>query len=173
MYYRPLQRQGHNSAGQKALSDELSTLFAFFISTLQNMAKAPRNVGGFTVSPIELPPSSVLPIPSKHYIYLKAHDPQFSEPDAARSLFIANVPVTATELHFKHLFGTQLATGRVERVDFNDTPYTFRLERSKSGISNGRKRKRVTEEDMQAELQSHQLPTVWTRTVHASGSHAV
>ena len=78
------------------------------------MAKVPKNVGGFTVLPVEFPASSVLPVPSKHYIYLKAHDPQFSDPDAARSLFIANVPVMATELHFKHLFGAQLAAGRVE-----------------------------------------------------------
>jgi hypothetical protein len=137
------------------------------------MAKVPKIVGGFTVLPVEFPASSVLSVPSKHYIYLKAHGPQFSDPDAARCLFIANVPVTATELHFKHLFGAQLAAGRVERVDFSDSTTTSRTDRTKSEVQIGRKRKRVTEEDIQFELQLHQLPATWTSTFHPSSSHAV
>ena len=137
------------------------------------MAKVPKNVGGFTVLPVEFPASSILPIPSKHYIYLKVHDPQISDPDATRSLFIANVPITATELHFKHLFSAQLAAGRVERVDFSDSTSTSRTDRTKTDVQNGRKRKRITEEDIQLELQLHQLPAVWTGTFHPSGSHAV
>jgi hypothetical protein len=137
------------------------------------MAKVPKNVGGFAVLPIELPSLSLLPNPSKHYIYLKQHDPQIPDPDASRSLFVANVPVTSTELHFRHLFTTQLAAGRVERVDFSDTTSRIPAARTRSGFQNGRKRKRVTEEDMQIELQQHQLPTVWARTLHTGGSHAV
>src|SRR5271170_3673881 len=137
LHYRPLQRQGHNSTGRESFVRRVEqTLFAFFISTLQNMAKVPKNVGGFTVLPIEFPASSVLPVPSKHCIYLKAHDPQFSDPDAARSLFIANVPVTATELHFKHLFGAQLAAGRVERVDFSDSTTTSRTDHTNTNVQN-------------------------------------
>ena len=139
------------------------------------MAKTPQNVAGFTVLPIEFPTSSVLKIPSKHYVYLKPHDPQIPDPNASRSLFVANVPVTATELHFKHLFATQLAAGRVEYVDFSDSPRTSRTDHVKTDVQGGRgrKRKRVTEEDMQIELQSHQLPVIWTRGLHPSGAHAV
>ena len=137
------------------------------------MVKTLQNVAGFAALPIEFPTSSVLPIPSKHYLYLKLHDPQFPDPDASRSLFVANVPVTATELHFRHLFGTQLVAGRVERVDFSDSLNTTRADRAKSDTQHWRKRKRVTEEDMQIELQAHQLPALWTRALHTSGSHAV
>jgi hypothetical protein len=92
---------------------------------------------------------------------------------AARSLFVANVPITATEVHFKHLFGAQLAAGRVERVDFSDSATTSRTNRAKTEVHNGKKRKRVTEEDIQLGLQLHQLPAVWTSTFHPSGSHAL
>ena len=137
------------------------------------MAKVGGNLDGFVTLPIEFPASPVLLITSKHYLYLKPHDPQIPDPSASRSLFVANVPVTATELHFRHLFGTQLAAGRVERVDFNDSPDRVRSEHAKSEFQNGRKRKRVTEEEMRLELQAHQLPAVWTSTIHPSGSHAV
>jgi ribosomal RNA-processing protein 7 len=137
---------------------------------LLGMAKVPESFRGFVVLPVEFPSSSVLPIASKHYIYLKPHQPQIPDPNASRSLFVANVPVTATELHFRHLFGTQIAAGRVERVEFSDKSSLSRVDRTKL---NGRKRKRVTEEDLQIELQAHQLPNVWTRTLQPSGSHAV
>jgi ribosomal RNA-processing protein 7 len=141
--------------------------------TLPDMANVPKNAGGFVVLPVEFPVSSVLPVPSKHYIYLKAHDPLIPDSNAARSLFIVNVPVTATELHFKHLFSSQLAAGRVERVDFNTPTTTSRTDHAKTDIQSGRKRKRVTEEDIQLELRLHQLPPVWTGTFHPSSSHAL
>ena len=137
------------------------------------MAKVASNVDGFAVLPIELPPSSVLSTPSKHYIYLKPHDPSLPDPNAARSLFVANIPVTATELHFRHLFATQLAAGRVERVESSDLPNIPWADDAKLNAKNGRKRKRITEEDLQIELQVHQLPAVWERTHHTSGSYAV
>jgi ribosomal RNA-processing protein 7 len=71
------------------------------------MARTPNNVAGFALLPIEFPASSVLTIPTKHYIYLKPHDPQIPDPNASRSLLVANIPVTATKLHFKHLFARQ------------------------------------------------------------------
>jgi hypothetical protein len=137
------------------------------------MAKVSKNVDGFAVFPIEFSPSSAPPSTSKHYIYLKPHDPKIPDPDTSRSLFVANVPGTATELHFRHLFGTQLGAGRVERVDFGDSPNASRAHRENSDIQNGRKRKRITEEEIQIELQEHQLPAIWTRSLHANGSHAV
>ena len=137
------------------------------------MARTPRSVAGFAVLPIQFPVSAVLPIPSKHYIYMKAHDPQLPNPDASRSLFVANIPVTATELHLKHLFATQLSAGRVEHVEFSSSPNIPQAERAKSDPKHGRKRKRVTLKDVQIELQSHQLPDVWTRALHSMGAHAV
>jgi ribosomal RNA-processing protein 7 len=137
------------------------------------MAKVPKSVNGFVVLPIEFPSTSVLPIASKHYLYLKPHEPQIPDPNASRSLFIANVPVTATELHFRHLFGTQLSAGRVEHVEFSDLSSPSSADRTKLNLQQGRKRKRGTEQDVQVELQAHQLPNVWTRTLQTSGSHAV
>ena len=137
------------------------------------MAKVPKSVGAFVVLPIEFPSSSLLPIASRHYIYLKQHEPPIPDPDASRSLFVANLPVTATELHLRHLFGTQLAAGRVERVEFGDPLSHPGADRTKLNLQHGRKRKRVTEEDMKIELQAHRLPNIWTRTLRLSGSHAL
>lgn len=136
------------------------------------MAKVANDIDGFVVLPIEFPFSSLLPTSPKHYLYLKPHDPQIPDPNAPRSLFVANVPVTATELQFRHLFATELVAGRVEHVDFSDSS-TSRPDRLRPNVHKGKKRKRGNEEDLQIELRTHDLPPVWTRTIHTSGSHAV
>ncbi len=134
------------------------------------MAKVPRSVGDFVALPVEFAASAALPQPTKHYFYLKPHDPQVPDADASRSLFVANIPITATGLHLKHLFVQQLAAGRVERIEFSDNS---EQPRTSSAKPQGRKRKRVTAEEAEAELEGHQLPNVWERTLHASGAHAV
>ncbi|KAI5294550.1 Ribosomal RNA-processing protein 7 [Ascosphaera acerosa] len=141
----------------------------------------PTSISDYTVLPVQLPALPSLPEPATHYIYLRPHEPKLPSPDSARSLFLVNVPITSTEAHFRHLFGTQLAAGRVERVSFQDAH--LRQKKSlaavapkKASTHTGKKRKRNqhdTLDELQETLDTITLPSPWDRELQASGSHAV
>lgn len=135
------------------------------------MAKVRRNIEGFIALPVQLPTTSALPQPAIHYIYLKPHDPPVPDANSPRSLFAANIPITTTGDHLKFLFGEKLLSGRVERVDFGDSPSIG--SKTKLESHNGRKRKRVTAEEAQLELEGQKLPDVVERVIHDGGAHAV
>jgi hypothetical protein len=72
----------------------------------------------------------------------------------------------------------QLSAGRVERVEFHDSPAkrsvlpTNNYE-SINTKTNNRKRKRLTADDLRNELQAISLPQTWDRKLHKSGSRAI
>lgn len=137
------------------------------------MAKVPREVSGFIALPIVFASTKACPTNARHYIYVKPHDPKIPDEDTPRSLFVANIPVNTSELHLKHLFADQLSAGRVERIEFSDGP-TRPLQAALNTRSNaGKKRKRVTAEELEVSLESHDLPKTWQGSLHPSGSHAV
>ena len=137
------------------------------------MAKIPLEISGYFVLPLALPVPRSFPVPATHYLYLHPHEPKIPTAETPRSLFLVNVPFDATELHMRHLFGTQLGGGRVERVDFEGA-------RSKSRpavappvpTKRGKKRKRAEIQSMD-EVEGAELPEVWDRELHRSGSTAV
>lgn len=134
------------------------------------MVKAAKEVADFLALPVTLRSSLATSEDATHYVYLKPHDPKAAEEDAARSLFLVNIPVNTTEEHLKHLFATQLSAGRLERAYFSEDG------RSRTGIaatSKGRKRKRITAEEIEAGLDRHQLGDIYGRHIHSSGSTAV
>lgn len=136
------------------------------------MPKIPREISGFAAFPVTFPATKAYPTNTKHYLYIKPHDPKIPDQDAPRSLFLANIPVSTSELHLKHLFGTQLSAGRVERVDFAD--YKARsLQAVNTKEQTGKKRKRVTAEELEGNLDSQTLAETWQSAFHTSGSHAV
>lgn len=133
-------------------------------------------VAGYTTLPLQLPPTSAYPKTATHYLYLRPHEPRIPDPDSPRSLFIVNIPVDTTEVHLRHLFGTQLAAGRVERVIFEDVPTNKRsvAAATQSSLSHrSKKRKRVTADDLQSQLDSISFPSTWDRPLHKSGAHAI
>ncbi|KAI5299746.1 hypothetical protein KEM56_002985, partial [Ascosphaera pollenicola] len=137
----------------------------------------PRTIAGYTVLPIQLPSLPSFPEPATHYLYLHPHEPKIPSADSARSLFLVNVPVTSTEAHFKHLFGSQLFAGRVERVEFHDVNSKNKPKGPGTGLKQqSKKRKRTQSEtldELQATLDTITLPSTWDRELHSSGSHAV
>lgn len=137
----------------------------------------PRTIAGYTVLPIQLPALPSFPEPATHYIYLHPHEPKIPSPDSARSLFLVNVPVTSTEAHLKHLFGTQLSAGRVDRVEFHDISSKNKQNGPGSGPKRqSKKRKRnqnETLDELQETLDTITLPSTWDRVLHSSGAHAV
>lgn len=97
-------------------------------------------------------------------------------PDSTRSLFIVNVPIDTTEAHLRHLFGTQLAAGRVERVQFEDVQTKKRSAATTTETNltqSKKKRKRVTADDFERHLDDITLPSTWDRKLQKSGAHAV
>ncbi|KAJ4366323.1 hypothetical protein N0V83_007959 [Neocucurbitaria cava] len=155
--------------------------------------KTPTTVSDFTILPLSLSTLPGLPAQhsdssAKHYLYIKPHSPSIPSADDERSLFLANVPIDATEKNLRALFADgQLGGAMVERVHFNGTVPAERMHKrfkadSKSSDATeqrGKKRKRnhELEEKMVAEgvLEDDDsaLPSVWKGEVRRSGSGAV
>ena len=145
--------------------------------------KYPLSISGYTVFPVDLLPLPSFPQSAKHFLYVQPHEPRIPDADSPRSLFVANVPVTSTETHFRHLFTGQLSAGRVERVEFQDAPQQYRIKKPIAPIqgkpnthkgNSSKKRKRETIEDIQVEIDAcATLPPIWDRELRTSGTHAV
>ena len=127
-------------------------------------------VSEYTVLPIFFPPQPSHPVAAIHYIYLRPHSPKIPEPDSPRSLFLVNIPIDSTEIHFRSLFADQLGGGRLERVDFDTTRPAKHVTRLQPDVPGAKKRKRA---DVETEELVPQLPEVWDRQLHRSGSTAV
>ncbi|KAJ5698209.1 Ribosomal RNA-processing protein 7 [Penicillium macrosclerotiorum] len=141
------------------------------------MKKDTVEVAGYTTLPLELPSTPSFPTPATHYLYLRPHEPRIPDPDSPRSLFIVNIPIDTTDTHLRHLFGTQLAAGRVERVSFEDVPMKKRAAATATTEANlshrSKKRKRVNADDLQAHLDDISVPSTWDRKLQKSGAHAI
>lgn len=139
--------------------------------------KPPAQVGQFTVLPLTIPAQPSFPHKTTHYLYLRAHEPAIPSADSPRSLFLTNIPTTATPAHFRALFARQsLGGARVESVEFEDS-----RPKAKTGAAGaiqqhgaGRKRKRGGPSPGGADEELRPaLPEVWDRNVHRSGATAV
>lgn len=149
--------------------------------------KAPSTVVDFTVLPLTLPTLSGLPAShanTQHYLYIKPHEPSAYTATAERSLFIANIPIDASEPSIRALFASQLGGARVESVDFDSSvpaaPLHKRWKAEKrdddDGELRGKKRKRNDAEVVAegvVEDEESALPALWASEVRRSGSAAV
>ena len=138
------------------------------------MKTAAPEVPGYITLPLQLPTTPLFPQPATHYLYIRPHEPRIPDPDSSRSLFIVNIPIDTTETHLRHLFGKQLAAGRVSHVQFEDIPTKKSTgTATESNLSRNKKRKRVTADDLQSKLDSLTPPPTWDRQLHKSGSHVI
>ncbi|KAE8145071.1 ribosomal RNA-processing protein 7-domain-containing protein [Aspergillus avenaceus] len=141
--------------------------------------KKDLEIGGYTILPLRLPPAPCKNAKAAtHYLYLRPHEPRIPDADTPRSLFVVNVPIDTTELHMRHLFGTQLAAGRVERVQFEAVPTKKKgsmatVHTMTANVSKSKKRKRVTADELEDQLDDIELPSTWDRELQKSGAHAV
>ncbi|KAF2813076.1 uncharacterized protein BDZ99DRAFT_411514 [Mytilinidion resinicola] len=146
-------------------------------------SRALTSVSSFTILPLTLPalPALKSQPPAPHYLYIQPHAPKLPEPDTERSLFLANIPIDATDGAIRALFADQLGGGRVERVVFEATVPSYAALNTKSqgdsgGARRGKKRKRgVVNEDKVGVVEDAEtaLPRVWERGLCVSGSSAV
>jgi ribosomal RNA-processing protein 7 len=146
----------------------------------------PQTVSDFTVLPLTLPTVSGLPeqySSAKHYLYIKPHTPTHTTASAERSLFLANVPIDASESNIRSLFAEKLSGSRVESVDFDSSvPSQPQQKRWKdvgnkaAGDNRGKKRKR-NDEDIVAEGvvedAASKLPSIWGEALREGGGTAV
>ncbi|KAL4801919.1 ribosomal small subunit assembly protein [Aspergillus unguis] len=143
--------------------------------------KQVTEIAGYTALPLTLPSTPSFPTPATHYLYLRPHEPRIPDPDTDRSLFLVNTPIDTTETHLRHLFGAQLSSGRVERVDFESARTGKKsgglqialAQGSGTGVAKSKKRKRVTADELEQRLDDVSLPSTWDRVLQRSGSHAV
>ncbi|CBX97941.1 predicted protein [Plenodomus lingam JN3] len=154
----------------------------------------PKTVSGFVILPLTLPAIPGLPpsaCDAKHYLYIKQHAPSVPTADDERSLFIANVPIDASETNLRALFAEQLGGAMVERVEFDGLVPAPALHKKWKGEGNrkgnagasgdeegrGRKRKREQEQELLAEGvmedEESALPKLWSTEIKRSGSGAV
>ncbi|OOF91028.1 hypothetical protein ASPCADRAFT_211625 [Aspergillus carbonarius ITEM 5010] len=130
-------------------------------------------IAGFSILPLQFPSTPAYAKPATHYLYLRAHEPRIPDADTPRSMFVVNVPVDTTETHLRHLFGTQLSAGRVVRVEFEAVQSTKKIAAPQANIAMSKKRKRVTADELQAQLDDIELPSTWDRQLQKSGARAV
>ncbi|EXJ83284.1 hypothetical protein A1O1_06903 [Capronia coronata CBS 617.96] len=133
------------------------------------MGKAPREVGGFVALPLKLQATGAFHTEATHYLYLKPHDPPVPDTDAPRSLFLVNIPVSASPAAIKHLLTTQLEGGRIEKVVFTEDVQA----KPAATLKSNRKRKRMTAEELEVGLDTHSLPGVFDSQIYQSGSSAI
>lgn len=150
--------------------------------------KAPSAVANFTVLPLTLPTLPGLPAAydnTQHYLYIKPHEPSTYTASAERSLFLANIPIDASESFIRALFAEQLGGARVESVDFDASvparPLHKRWKQEKRSEDDGeeqrgKKRKRNEPEVVAegvVEDEDSALPALWASELRRSGSAAV
>jgi ribosomal RNA-processing protein 7 len=154
--------------------------------------KTPKTVGDFTILPLTLPTLTGLTeqcSEAKHYIYVKPQEQNISTPDDDRSLFVANIPIDASDSNIRGLFQEQLGGSMVERVEFDaSVPAEPMHKRWKSdqprkdaagGEQRGKKRKRTNADDAAViaegvvEDADSALPKLWPTGLRRSGSGAV
>jgi ribosomal RNA-processing protein 7 len=155
---------------------------------IQTKVKAtPKTVAEFTVLPLILPTLAGLPEQfsnAKHYLYVKPHAPTIRTASDDRSLFIANIPIDATESNLRSLFADQLGGSMVERVEFDALVPAQPLHKrwktdrpgAEGGGEGGKKRKRNEEAlvvEGVVEDNDSALPQIWPGQLGRSGSGAV
>jgi hypothetical protein len=155
----------------------------------------PSKISDLAVLPVALPATTAYPHTSTHYLYLRPDAPKDSDeisPDNARSLFIANVPVTSSEREFRAFFKSLNSQALVDAVLFASAEKNHVglgvtgeviVQGTKVGVpigsikGLGKKRKRgdVGGEDelVRRKLEEMALPGLWGRGVWEGGSSAV
>jgi ribosomal RNA-processing protein 7 len=139
------------------------------------------SLSNYRILRVLFPPQPAFPKPATHYIYLRPDTPKTPTLDTPRSLFLANIPIDASETSLRALF-KQLGGALVDKVHFEDDAKNIgvdevtvkgeRWARDNEKPSVGMKRKRNAEAGNDGET-DFTLPSTWDFKTHQSGSSAV
>lgn len=156
----------------------------------------PSKINDLAVLPVTFAATSAFPHAATHYLYIRPDAPKDADEislENQRSLFIANVPVTSSEVEFRRLFKNLNSQALVDSVVFASAErHTTKLavtgdviiQGTKIGVpistirgaSQSRKRKRaqVDEDELvRQKLEEMDVPSTWGRGVWESGSSVV
>src|SRR5450432_1935924 len=138
------------------------------------MSKLPPKFGEFSILPMSIPPLPAFPVKTTHCLYLRKHSPKIPTANDARSLFLVNVPIDSTEAHFRSIFITLVGAGRFVSITFENERRIVAPSPAGDDFNKGRnlKRKRGGDENVAAS-DAGELPKVWDRDLHQSGSTAI
>jgi ribosomal RNA-processing protein 7 len=176
------------------LSEQFSSLSAQFSTVvnttahghnIQHSSMAPNpgeslvdsdknSLSSFTILTLSLPSSPAFPASAKHYLYIRADSPKHPTDNTPRSIFVANIPVDASESSIRTLF-KQINGARVAEVVFEhnvkDSGPT--VQGDTWGIDTAGKKKRKRQEIEAASLEDdYALPSTWALKLKKSGSSA-
>jgi ribosomal RNA-processing protein 7 len=139
-------------------------------------SKIPPTIADYAILPIAVPPTTAYPVQAVHHIYLRPHAPKIPNPDDPRSLFLMNLPIDSTSSHLRAIFITLVGAGRFESITFERERRSIGSEISTAVTviekgNGGKKRKRG---DATGTIGGGgDLPQIWDRDLHRSGSTAV
>ncbi|KAI9807477.1 MAG: hypothetical protein M1825_005417 [Sarcosagium campestre] len=125
----------------------------------------------YNILSLSLPSPTTFKAKAIHHLYVRRHEPKISTDDDLRSMFAVNIPLDATEGHFRHLFAG-LSNSRVDTVEFNSETSKGAAKAELPQLKRGTKRKHVKLNEGES-LKSGQLPAVWNWETHSTGSVAV
>ena len=124
---------------------------------------------GYTILGVKLPIQPSCKELAVHYLYLRRHEPKVPTPEDERTLFVVNIPIDATEAHFRELF-TALGGGRVLSVKFEGARSISKPAVAPAVPSKTEERKKKRKRDeAKANEEMAELPDVWDRQLHRSG----
>ena len=170
-----------------------------YTHTMPSITRPPQRINDLAVLPVVLPATAAFKHESRRYLYIRPDAPQDAAEEVsavnARSLFVANVPVAASEEEFRTLFKKGISPlALVEGVSFLDEEKRgvklgvtgeVVIQGTKVGVpigsfrgAGGKKRKRggggVDEDELvKRKLKEMEVPSTWGRGVWESGSAAV
>jgi Ribosomal RNA-processing protein 7 (RRP7) C-terminal domain/Rrp7 RRM-like N-terminal domain len=125
------------------------------------------------VLPVVLPATPAFSRDVTLSLYISRPNSELADEDALRSLVVANIPVSTTDLHLRHLFGNQLSGGLVERVEFQNERSRRSLTLAEQPKKSSKKRKRMTVNELEQSLDRHGLPDIWRNTMHMGNENVV
>jgi len=142
------------------------------------MAPIPQTIGDFSVLPITIPQLPSYSHTTVHHLYVRRNSPKVPTSDDSRSLFLTNVPVDSTEVHFRAIISTLVGAGRFESITFeadkNSAPVSLEPAQAARLAAHSKKRKRDDEEaEFAKEELAAKLPESWSRRLRKSGSTGV
>jgi ribosomal RNA-processing protein 7 len=139
------------------------------------MPKLISTVGDYSILPISIPPTTSYPVPAVHHIYVRPHAPKIPTASDSRSLFLVNVPIDSTEQHIRSIFASLLGAGRFETVIFENERRNapVSMETQLVEKTKGNKKRKHSDVAENSEDSGSDLPRVWNRPLHRSGSTAV
>jgi hypothetical protein len=147
---------------------------------MATFTEIPLEISGYLVLPLSLPPLPAFPTSATHFLYLRKHQPKVPTATCSRSLFVANVPLDATDIRMKRLFSTQLdlPNGRIENVEFEGGKKDTQDQNKPHSLEpiagkNGKKRKRPRGDEYRKDMEDAELPSTWDRELRGIGRSAV